>query len=88
VAQACPPQAGAVRCLPRLPCGSGDVVALLPGPRDLHAPDLLAEARRLMTQGGYLAVAWNDRWAVSIEERVMCADWGGGAGGSLQELGA
>lgn len=62
VAETCPPAAGLTcTCAPRLPGGCTDVVTVLPGPRDLHAPDLLAEARRLMAAGGYLAVAWNDR---------------------------
>lgn len=44
-------------------------MTLLPGPRDLHAPQLLTEAQRLMASGGFLAVAWNDRW-------VACAGAG------------
>jgi hypothetical protein len=54
----------------RLPGGCTDVVTLLPGPRDLHAPQLLAEAQRLMASGGYLAVAWNDRWVLQWRRPV------------------
>lgn len=61
MAESCPPAAGCARAV-RLPGGCTDVVTVLPGPRDLHSPELLAEARRLMANGGYLAVAWNDRY--------------------------
>jgi hypothetical protein len=61
VAEACAPAAGQPSCSRRLPGGCSDVVTVLPGPRDLHAPELLAEAQRLMANGGYLAMAWNDR---------------------------
>lgn len=62
VAEVAPPGQGppwAHQC--RLPPGCSDLVTVLPGPPSMAAAELLAEARRLMAKGGYLAVAWNDR---------------------------
>ncbi|WIA23201.1 hypothetical protein OEZ86_010091 [Tetradesmus obliquus] len=62
VAEVAPPGQGPPWAhAPRLPPGCSDLVTVLPGPPSMAAAELLAEARRLMAKGGYLAVAWNDR---------------------------
>jgi hypothetical protein len=63
VAQAVPPSCnGTPSHWQRLPAGCSDLVTCLPGPCSPPSSELLAEARRLMAKGSYLAVAWNDRY--------------------------